>query len=252
MMFQDKNPGGRRRARAVSLTLGACMLTAGLAGAFSVRSGLNPSLQRSEPSETVTYVHIAERTPPETTAAPETEQPAGQPAQAAGPEETAPVFENASPTVPAPEAETAWETPVFSPPLSFRIGDDYSMGIPVFSDTMGDYRTHNGVDFPGEAGSPVTAAAAGTVRSVKHTALYGGVVEIDHGGGIVSTVSGLADEGLIEPGAAVTGDSVIGVVGRLPAEEKEGAHVHLEIRIDGALTDPLELLGLSENEDERP
>ena len=42
-------------------------------------------------------------------------------------------------------------------------------------------------------------------------------------------------------------ESVIGTLGNIPCENKDGTHIHLEIRVNGELADPLEVMGLAEN-----
>ncbi len=158
---------------------------------------------------------------------------------------TAAVFDNSASEI-SPENEKM--PVVFSVPLSSGVGMDYSMGIPVFSQTMNDYRTHNGVDFFGVKGESVKTVAEGTVVSVEKDALWGNKVYVDHGNGITSCISGLADEALISVGAKVYSDTVIGVVGEIPVEKQDKAHVHLEIRENGKLTDPMEILGLDTEE----
>ncbi len=158
---------------------------------------------------------------------------------------TAAVFENT-----APEKETEADEPViFYSPISLSIGADYSMGVPVFSATMNDYRTHNGVDFKGVKGENVRTTGRGTVVSVEKSAVWGNTVSIDHGNGIVSTISGLADEALISVGAELSEGTVIGVVGDIPIEGADEAHVHLEMRLNGELVDPLEIMGLAGEEE---
>lgn len=159
---------------------------------------------------------------------------------------TAAVFENESPTVQVNEPEEK-KPVVFSSPLSFSMGKDFSMGVPVFSETMKDYRTHNGVDFNGLKGESVKTIAEGTVVSVKKDAVWGNTVTVDHGDGIMSSISGLADEALVSTGAYLYSDTVIGVVGAVPVESSDEPHVHLEVRVNGELVDPLEILGLSES-----
>lgn len=160
---------------------------------------------------------------------------------------TAAVFDNNAPTVPSEEPSSE-KTVIFSSPLSLTIGKDFSMGVPVFSETMRDYRTHNGVDFMGVRGENVTTVGEGVVVSVSSDSLWGNTVTIDHGNGIVSSISGLADEALIETGATLYSDTIIGVVGDIPVESSEGAHIHLEMRVNGVLTDPLEILGFASYE----
>lgn len=158
---------------------------------------------------------------------------------------TAQVFDNNASELENNEEEI--NDMVFGTPLSKGIAADYSMGRPVFSQTMKDYRTHNGVDFQGLSGESVKTIGEGTVVSVKKDELWGNTVTIDHGSGIVSSVSGLADEGLIAQGTTVYSETIIGVVGEAPIEKEEPPHIHLEVRVNGSLVDPLEILGLSEN-----
>lgn len=156
---------------------------------------------------------------------------------------TAAVFDNDAQKV-NEEKETQAKK-VFSAPLSQGIGADFSMGVPVFSQTMNDYRTHNGVDFKGVKGESVKAVTSGKVIAVEKNAVWGNTVTIDHGDGIVSKTSGLADEALITNGSEVNENTVIGVVGAVPVESKDESHVHLEIRVNGEIVDPLEILGLA-------
>ncbi len=158
---------------------------------------------------------------------------------------TAAVFDNNSPSI---EESTKAKTVIFYSPLSLEITKDYSMGIPVFSQTMKDYRTHNGVDFSGIKGENVKTTGEGTVVSVTKDSIWGNTVTIDHHNGITSAISGLADEALISTGAEVYTDTIIGTVGDIPIESKDAPHVHLEMRVNGQLVDPLEILGLAGEE----
>lgn len=159
---------------------------------------------------------------------------------------TAAVFDSDSEKIDTADEE---EEIYFSAPLKNATGKLYSTGVPVFSKTLGDYRTHNGVDFNGVKGESVKTVAEGTVISVEANAVWGNTVKIDHGNGIESTVSGLGDEALISTGAKVYSDTIIGVVGSVPVEGEDDSHIHLEMRVNGELVDPLEILGLAENDE---
>lgn len=155
---------------------------------------------------------------------------------------TAAVFDN---NTPGTQNQSEEKTVIFYSPLSLSVTKDYSMGVPVFSQTMKDYRTHNGVDFTGIKGENVKTPGEGTVVSVTKDALWGNTVTIDHHNGITSSVSGLADEALIEVGKEVYAGTIIGTVGTVPIESADNPHVHLEMRANGQLVDPLEILGLA-------
>lgn len=237
------------KSNAIFIGLGLCLLGAAVAG-FSTANNKTPSLAENTTARLSESITIAEKV---------NDSPAEKYEVKINIEEftslnadepsTAAVFENSAKSIDeASEEETAAqeEEILFSAPLSGAVGMDYSMGIPVFSETLGDYRTHNGVDFKGIKGDSVKTVAEGTVISVESDSLWGNTVKIDHGDGIVSSISGLADEALISAGAKVYDGTIIGIIGEIPVESKEDSHIHLEMRVNGKLTDPMEILGLYE------
>ncbi|MBR3767988.1 MAG: M23 family metallopeptidase [Clostridia bacterium] len=248
-MINDDNKSNFKKmlkSNGLYFALGLCLLAAGVVG-FTATNNKTPSVMAENTTkqiESITFGEIAEKEEETsfiveinidefTTKAPE--EPS-----------TAAVFDNNAEVI---EETTEAQKLVFTSPLSFSMGMDYSMGIPVFSQTMNDYRTHNGVDFKGVKGENVKTVAEGTVVSVEKNAVWGNTVTVDHGNGITSAVSGLADEALISVGAQVYTDTVIGIVGDIPVESGEDSHVHLEMRVNGELVDPLEIMGLAGEEE---
>lgn len=135
----------------------------------------------------------------------------------------------------------------YSLPLSTDMGNDYSRGVPVYNDIMDDWRTHDGVDFNGAYGDGVKAIADGTVKEIYDDEVMGATVVVDHGGGVVATYCGVTASEDIKRGVFVEECDKLGVLSAIPAEaDAEFAHLHLEIRIDGEITDPLEVMGLYE------
>ena len=131
---------------------------------------------------------------------------------------------------------------LFVLPLSNEVLTEFSDGKQVYSKTMADWRTHNGVDFKGEKGQKIKALADGTILSIENDALWGKVVTIDHGFGIKSRYCGI-EPGDIEKGQKVEVSEVIGTLGDIPCELLDGPHLHLEITVNGAYTDPVEAIG---------
>lgn len=131
----------------------------------------------------------------------------------------------------------------YSLPLGSEISMDYSNGEMIYSKTMNDWRVHTGIDFKGEAGAAVKAIGSGTVRSVTNDALYGITVEIDHGDGVVARYCGLAQNPNVSEGKQVRTGDQLGLLGSVPCEVSEESHLHFEVRVDGTLADPLEILG---------
>lgn len=98
---------------------------------------------------------------------------------------------------------------------------------------------HGGIDIKAPLGTPVQAAAPGTVVTAGIEARYGLVVKIEHAQGFV-TVYAHNDVNLVEVGDRVeVGDliALVGMTGRATTH-----HVHFEIRRDGLAYNPLYLL----------
>ncbi|MBQ7545917.1 MAG: M23 family metallopeptidase [Clostridia bacterium] len=127
-------------------------------------------------------------------------------------------------------------------PMGDFISKDYSGDAVVYSNTMRDWRIHTGVDFGDNRGQSVLAIADGTVTDVREDALWGVVVTIDHGNGVVAKYCGLEKDSTPEADAEVEKGVVIGKLGEIPIESKDGAHLHLEITQNGKRIDPWKLL----------
>ena len=113
----------------------------------------------------------------------------------------------------------------------------------VYNSSMNQWRTHNGMDFAAAEGTAVLAITDGTVSSVEHTQLEAAVVTIEHADGYVSIYKGLASDVLVEEGDTVkSGDPIGSVASYMPRERSEGPHLHLEIKENGKLIDPLTYL----------
>jgi murein DD-endopeptidase MepM/ murein hydrolase activator NlpD len=99
-------------------------------------------------------------------------------------------------------------------------------------------RMHEGIDIAAPAGTPIRAADAGTVVLVQSDAEsggYGNFTCLDHGGGL-QTCYAHQSSFAITSGSVSQGD-IIGYVGC--TGHCYGDHLHFEVRISGAPTDPL-------------
>lgn len=94
---------------------------------------------------------------------------------------------------------------------------------------------HQGIDFAGAVGDPVTAVAAGVVVSSGERSGYGNLVEINHGNGYV-TRYGHNDEILVQVGDVVGKGDLISRMGS--SGRSTGPHVHFEVLKDGKRVDP--------------
>jgi len=100
-------------------------------------------------------------------------------------------------------------------------------------------RIHEGLDISAPGGTPIKAAASGTVilmQSEAESGGYGNFTCVDHGGGL-STCYAHQSEFRSSVGAQVGQGDVIGYVGN--TGNSFGDHLHFEVRIDGVAQDPL-------------
>jgi murein DD-endopeptidase MepM/ murein hydrolase activator NlpD len=95
---------------------------------------------------------------------------------------------------------------------------------------------HEGIDIAVPAGTPIVAAASGSVVIAGWVGGYGNYTCIDHGGGL-STCYAHQSSFAASVGAGVSQGDIIGYVGC--TGHCYGDHLHFEVRINGAATDPL-------------
>ena len=132
-------------------------------------------------------------------------------------------------------------------PLGTDMGKDFSRGVPVYNDVMADWRTHDGVDFNGAYGDGVKAIADGFIRDIYTDEIMGPTIVIDHGGDVVATYCGVEVSEELKKGMHVDKCDKIGVLSAIPCEsDAEFPHLHLEISVNGEISDPLEVMGLYE------
>ena len=97
-------------------------------------------------------------------------------------------------------------------------------------------RMHEGIDIGVGYGTPIHAAASGTVVFSGWMDGYGNFVIIDHGGGM-ATAYGHQSAIAVGGGQSVSQGQVIGYVGC--TGHCFGPHLHFEVRINGSPVDPL-------------
>jgi murein DD-endopeptidase MepM/ murein hydrolase activator NlpD len=97
-------------------------------------------------------------------------------------------------------------------------------------------RLHAGIDIGVGYGTPIHAAASGTVVLAGWTGGYGNYTCIDHGGGLATCYAHQSSYA-VSAGAHVSQGQVIGYVGS--TGHSFGAHLHFEVRINGTPVDPL-------------
>jgi murein DD-endopeptidase MepM/ murein hydrolase activator NlpD len=96
-------------------------------------------------------------------------------------------------------------------------------------------RMHTGIDIAVGYGTPIRAAASGSVVSAGWMGGYGNLVVIDHGGGLSTAYA--HQSSIAVGGGSVSQGQVIGYVGC--TGHCFGPHLHFEVRVNGSPVDPL-------------
>jgi murein DD-endopeptidase MepM/ murein hydrolase activator NlpD len=96
-------------------------------------------------------------------------------------------------------------------------------------------RMHEGLDIAAGYGTPIAAAASGTVIYAGWMGGYGNLIIIDHGGGIATAYA--HQSSFAVGGGPVSQGQTIGFVGC--TGHCYGPHLHFEVRVNGSAVDPL-------------
>lgn len=99
---------------------------------------------------------------------------------------------------------------------------------------------HTGADIPAPSGTAVKSSAAGTVLKASFSVVYGNVMLVDHGKGVITMYAHMKSFALGN-GAPVANQQIIGYVGS--TGWSTGAHLHYEVHINGTPYDPMGWFG---------
>ncbi|MBQ6066133.1 MAG: M23 family metallopeptidase [Clostridia bacterium] len=126
-------------------------------------------------------------------------------------------------------------------PVCGPVTSDYGYRIhPIY----GGESFHSGRDISADEGTGIRAVYDGVVADVGVGESSGNYVKIDHGNGLVALYCHCSLVYAKEGDVVRKGD-IIAAVGHTGAAT--GPHLHFEIRVDGELCDPAELLDRAEN-----
>ncbi|HSQ02736.1 MAG TPA: M23 family metallopeptidase [Burkholderiales bacterium] len=128
--------------------------------------------------------------------------------------------------------------PTMSPATSMGYSANYGWRIDPFTH---ERAFHEGIDIMAEEGTPIVAAAGGVVVYSDFHPQYGNMIEIDHGNSLVSRYAH-ASKRIVHVGDVVAKGAKIGEIGS--TGRATGAHLHFEVRQDGAPRNPAAFLRL--------
>ena len=230
------------RDKAFALVLAACLLAAAAAGVWAVRTVRNELKQDLDavrsPSSTAPGIDEGINTSPGVAGEEEAEwQQQNAPAansvanvpkadSSSGGAASSSGAQSGSGSVREPSAlqteslpASSSDAPASTQPVSGRILNSYSGDELVYSKTLGDWRTHNGVDYAADRGAEVTAPAAGKIWRVCGTT-----------------------DARVKKGDTVSAGQTIGKVGSVSCECAEESHIHLEVMEGEKYLDPIKAM----------
>jgi hypothetical protein len=133
--------------------------------------------------------------------------------------------------------ERGWDSNGFQLPIP---GGELTSAYGQFRTFNGSFQSrHTGWDIRAILGQPILATAAGTVAYAGALEIRGSVVVVDHGYGVFSTYSHLAQTHVTR-GQTVYAGQVLGTVGE--TGRTSGPHFHWEIAVNGEFVDAQQFL----------
>ena len=99
---------------------------------------------------------------------------------------------------------------------------------------------HKGVDFAGTMGADVVSVAAGIVTYVGERSGFGHIIEVSHGGGLVTRYAH-NKSATVKVGDTVQRGQTLALMGS--TGRSTGPHVHFEVLRDGRPVNPLSFIG---------
>lgn len=145
-------------------------------------------------------------------------------------------------TEPEQNVNATPEPPSYTLPVAGDVMKEFSNDVLVYSETMNDYRVHNGVDLAAAIGTQVKAFTDGVVEEVYEDPLMGFTVVLSHGDETKSIYQNLSSElaAGIKTGTLVEEGQVIAGVGESNLIEcAQEPHLHFEVTVSGNPVDPM-------------
>lgn len=116
------------------------------------------------------------------------------------------------------------------------IGSGFGWRSDPFS---GEMSHHSGIDFAAPPGTPIHAAAGGVVVVAEYHAVWGNVVEVDHGNSLLTRYAH-ASRVSVAPGDIVKRGQKLAEVGS--TGRSTGPHLHFEVHHNGVAQNPARFL----------
>lgn len=241
--MQNENKKKRFAGKGYYIALIACIAAVGISGYVFVKTARDSAVETVATATVSPAVTAEAEEKTENTSKVETGAKVG--------EATASTSPAASASTETDQMEDAYEEtmaeadvdPVVTWPLVGEVIATFSQDTLSYSQTMEDWRTHEGLDIAAEAGALVSATQDGTVTAVYEDDYLGNVVVVSHSGDLATLYANLADSPAVAVGDTVTAGQTLGEIGNTALlETAEPDHLHFEVFQNGNAMDPMEYL----------
>ncbi len=249
--MQNEKKNSRFAGKGYYIALIACIAAVGISGYVFVQTARQSAVETMAPVPSPAISAEGNKTAaaaPAVSAAP-SEKPKTKTsgtAKQASPSQTPAASETASqvPDLMEDAYEPAMaETPVVMWPIQGEVMATFSRDTLTYSQTMADWRTHEGLDIAAEAGALVSATQDGTITAVYEDDYLGNVVVVSHSGDLATLYANLTEEPSVSVGDKVLAGEVLGQVGNSALlETAEPSHLHFEVYENGTPVDPISYL----------
>lgn len=129
--------------------------------------------------------------------------------------------------------------PTFKKPVEGTVTIEFAKETLIYSNTLQEWVTHNGIDIKADKTTIVTASAEGTIKSIKNDPRFGITVVIEHVNGFSTVYANLLTAEFVKEGEKVKQGQTIGTVGNTATFEiADDPHLHFEILKDDEYVDP--------------
>lgn len=152
----------------------------------------------------------------------------------------------AVPTVPptdvskeAPKTQGSASTSKVAPPVSGAVIFGYATDKLIYSVTLDQWTTHDGVDIVAAVGTEVRCVFSGTVSKVEKNDTLGYCVRVTHSNGRETLYGNLGADIRVAEGDRVNQGDILGTVGTSAISECAlDPHVHFALYVDGKPKNP--------------
>ena len=128
-------------------------------------------------------------------------------------------------------------------PVEGQIIQEHSNDTLIYSETLGEWRAHLGIDIKASIGTKVKAALDGEVKKAYYDKLWGNIIILDHGNGLETKYANLNTLEMVKEGVKVKQGDYISAVGKsADIEMMTEDHLHYEVIKNGKVIDPRSII----------